>query len=492
MSGSDSLTGHLDALARRAMAHWHIPGLALGVVLPGQEALLRTYGVRDTEGGKPVTPRTQFHVGSLTKSFTAAGLLLQLAERGLPLTTRVRDLLPEFRLSDAFVTEQVTVRDFLCHASGLPRHDRVWTPCDLPRAELLQRLRHLPLACGLRERFHYSNLGYVVLAAISQRLSGARWQDHLADTLLKPLGCSDFSFSPQALLAARDHAHPHPRDPDQDGICRGRVWPAVAPAGGLNASLADMVRWLQFLLGAPLPHVPAERTARVLEAMMTPWIYSGRSAHPEIGHLHYGLGLSCEHYRGERVVTHGGTMPGWRSLLALLPDRGCGVVVLTNREISPVPQILVHAVFDAVAGLEPIDWYERFAQARVRALAEEAAERAQRAAEAARPVAPTRPLADYAGRFHDPAYGSFDIALQDGRLAWSWRGFSGVLRPRGHDMFELEETPPARHGGPFAGTFLYDRRGQVDRLALALEPTVADIVFHRQQPGAPSADSRPL
>ena len=479
MSGPSSLQDLLDPLARRAIAHWHIPGLALGVVRHGEEPLLRTYGVRDIEGGKPVTARTQFHVGSLTKSFTAAALLLQLAERGLPVTTRVRDLLPDFRLSDAVITEQVTVRDFLCHASGLPRHDRVWTPCDIPRAELLLRLRHLAFSAGLRERFQYNNLGYVVLAAISQRLSGARWQDHVADALLKPLGCKDFGFSPQALLAAKDHAHPHPRDPGRDDVFRGRVWPAVAPAGGLNASLADMVRWLQFLLGEPLPHVPPERTASVLDAMMTPWIYSGRSAHPEIGHLHYGLGLSCEHYRGERVATHGGTMPGWRSLLAVLPDRGWGVVVLTNREISPVPQILVHAVIDAVAGLEPVDWFERCAQARARALADEAAARERDAAAPQPAPVPTRTLADYAGRYSEPAYGTFDIALDGERLAWSWRGFSGVLKPRHCDMFLLEETPPARHGEAFLGTFLYDREGKVDRLAVAMEPAVADIEFRR-------------
>jgi CubicO group peptidase (beta-lactamase class C family) len=475
VTSTADLLDRIDALATRALDNWRIPGLAFALVRPGQSPEIRTYGCRDNASPKRVTAQTQFHTCSLTKSFTAAGLLLLLAERQLPLTTRVRDLLPEFRLSDAVITEQITLRDLLCHASGLPRHDRIWTPGDLTRAEMLARLRHLAFSSGLRESYQYNNLGYLVLAAVTERLSGRDWESYTTDTLLRPLGFSQFGWTPEELESADDHAHPHPRD--GAGITRGKVWPAPVPAGGLNASIGDMARWLQFLLGEELPGVAAERSRKVLADMMTPWMYSGTSPHAEIGASHYGLGLASERYRNHRMVGHGGSMPGWSSQMLLLPDQQVGVVVLTNRDPTPIPHMLAFAVFDAVCGLESIDWYTRFADARTKFLAEEAEERAREAAAA--PAQPARGLSEYVGRYADAAYGEIEVTQQDGALAWACRGLGGAMKPRGHDRFTLQETPPARHLDAWQGTFLCDAKGAVDRLAIPLEPSVPEIVFRR-------------
>jgi CubicO group peptidase (beta-lactamase class C family) len=472
---ASALLARIDDLAARALDFWCIPGLALAVILPGQETILRTYGIRDIEGGAPVTPRTQFHTCSLTKSMTAAGLLLVLQEQGIPLQTKVRDLLPEFRLSDAVVTGQVNVRDLLCHASGLPRHDRIWTPGDLTRPEMLERLRHLALSKGLREEFQYNNLGYVVLAAIVERLMGETWEAHTARTLLQPLAFGDISFTPAGLEAAEDHAHPHPRK--GRGVQRGKPWPAPAPAGGLNAGIEDMAKWLRVLMGQPLPGVPEERMRAVLAQMATPWMYAGTSPHAEIGAFHYGLGIASERYRGMRHLTHGGAMPGWCTFFGFLPDEGAGVVVLTNREGSPVPQLLAFAVYDAVSGREPVDWYSRFASARTDYLAKE--EETEREAATAPVRVPARAVQEYVGTYEDVAYGSVQVALVDGELTWSWRGSGGLLKSRGHDRFVFDEPQPRRYIEPPTVTFLDDATGRVDRMAIAMETAVPDIPFRR-------------
>ena len=126
-----AITPELDALAAEAMAEWKVPGLAIAVVQDGETALLKAYGQRDVEAGLPVTTGTQFTICSITKTFTATGLAMLVDEGRLDWTKPVRDYLPEFRLHDPIATDRITVRDLLCHHSGLPRHDWIWMPGDL-------------------------------------------------------------------------------------------------------------------------------------------------------------------------------------------------------------------------------------------------------------------------------------------------------------------------------------------------------------------------
>jgi len=117
-----SLDG-IDAFIERAMAEWHIPGLAIAVVQTDDPAVLKTFGWRDRDAGLPVTTDTLFPICSLTKSFTATALAMLADARRLDWDRPVRDYVPELRLYDRDTTERVTVRDLLLHRTGLPRHD---------------------------------------------------------------------------------------------------------------------------------------------------------------------------------------------------------------------------------------------------------------------------------------------------------------------------------------------------------------------------------
>src|SRR6476646_891047 len=167
----------LDRLAADAMADWKVPGVALAVVQDGKVALAKAYGQRDVEANLPVTPSTQFLICSITKSFTATAVALLHNENRLDWTKPVRDYIPEFRLHDAVATERVTVRDLLCHHSGLPRHDWIWVPGDLSDAQMLAAMRHLEPSDDIRSTYQYLNLGYFVAGMLAERVSGQSWSE---------------------------------------------------------------------------------------------------------------------------------------------------------------------------------------------------------------------------------------------------------------------------------------------------------------------------
>src|SRR6185295_12564500 len=164
------LIPELDRLAVDAMADWKVPGATIAVVQDGKVALTRAYGQRDVEANLPVTTATQFLICSITKSFTATAMALLHNEGRLDWTKPVRDYLPEFRLHDAVATERITVRDLLCHQSGLPRHDWVHLPGDRTPAEMLGLMRHLELSRDIRAAWQYNNLCYNVAGLLIERL----------------------------------------------------------------------------------------------------------------------------------------------------------------------------------------------------------------------------------------------------------------------------------------------------------------------------------
>ena len=474
----------LENLVEASMQEWKVPGLALAVIQDGEVVLQKGYGVRDTETGLPVTADTQFLLCSITKSFTAAGLGLLVDERKLDWDRPVRELLPEFRLHDPVATERLTVRDLLCHHSGLPRHDWIHMPGDLSNAQMLAALRHLAPNKDLRDSFQYSNLGYLVAGMITERISGQSYEEFTTERLMKPLGFKHFGFSIEALGAAEDGARPHAIDGDERH--RSPLSPIRAtPAGGINTSVADLAKWARFLLDGKADGRPL-LSAQSLREMTTPRVYIGRSEYTEIGDSHYGLGLFCEQYRGERTIAHSGSWLGWGTLMTVMPERRAGVVVLTNRAPSAVTSILTCAVLDRISEREPIDWFARFAPKRRQAIVQQAMDTKTREASRHSGTQPSHALDDYVGGYAHPAYGHIEITRDgDGSsgLHWQWRGLGGSLAHRHYDVFTTPEKPAEFHPDNMALTFLYDREGSIDRIAAQFEPLVAEIVFQRVAAG---------
>jgi CubicO group peptidase (beta-lactamase class C family) len=185
---TNSVPENLDTLVREAMEEWQVPGLALAVTRDGEPDWVKAYGLRDVEAGLPVTVDTQFILCSVTKSFTALGLAMLVDEGRLDWAKPVRDYLPEFRLHDTVATEGVTTIDLLCHSTGLPRHDWVWMPGDISRAEMLAALRYLEPSKAIRAAYQYCNLGYVAAGMVAERISGQTWEDFTRERIMKPLG----------------------------------------------------------------------------------------------------------------------------------------------------------------------------------------------------------------------------------------------------------------------------------------------------------------
>ena len=222
----------------------------------------------------------------------------------------------------------------------------------------------------------------------------------------------------------------------------------------------------------------------MIQQLQTPRVHISASEFAEYGDVHYGLGFGSHSNRGERIVSHGGGWLGWNTLMTMLPDRGVGVGVFTNRDGSAVPEIVANYVFDRVCGKEPIPWLDRYRKLRRKSLAQLDLDHQARKATRRLNTRPSHDLADYAGDYDHLGYGRITITHVEGKLNWAYRGMSEPLAHRHYDTFELPEAPAeslraALQPNQFTISFSSDREGNIASLAVPFEPLVNDIVFTR-------------
>ena len=202
----------IERVVTKAMETFSVPGVAVGIVKDGRLVFSRGYGVRDV--GKPaqVDADTIFAIASNTKAFTAAALAMLVDEGKLGWDDRVVDHLPQFRLADAYVTQEFTVRDLLTHRSGLGlgAGDLMMFPhTDFTRAELMANLRHLPFASSFRSTYAYDNLLYIVAGELVPAVTGTSWEDFVEKRILQRVKMAPCAVVRERLQGTTNIATPH-------------------------------------------------------------------------------------------------------------------------------------------------------------------------------------------------------------------------------------------------------------------------------------------
>ena len=416
-----------DAVVADAMKTFHVPGMAVAVVKDGKTVLAKGYGVRKRGEPALVDERTQFGIASNTKVLTALALGLLVEEQKLEWDAPVIRYLPWFRLSDPYVTRELTIRDLLVHRSGLGlgAGDLLWwPPSTYTRREIAERLQFIPLATSFRAAYAYDNVLYLVAGEVIQAVTGRSWENFVSSRLLQPMGMSASDVRHSAAAGGGNVAATHA---EVDGAVRP-IAPFTSdntnPAGGIMSGAADMAKWLQvFLARGELPNgtrLFSEATWRQVTTIVTPLAPTSPAA--PLGALRanfrgYALGLGVQDYRGRPLFTHTGGLPGYVSRVAWMPEIGLGVAVLTNQEAGEAFNAVVWSVLDHYLGAKDTDWVRAYAQ--VKADAAAALRKTESATAAARASSsrPSLPLASYAGTYADAWYGDVVLAVENGRLA---------------------------------------------------------------------------
>jgi CubicO group peptidase (beta-lactamase class C family) len=333
----ESLRRQLEAKLSAAQAEQRMPSVS-AVVFRGDQALWeRALGVADVEGAVEATPDTQYRIGSITKTFTAVGIM-QLRDAGeLSLDDPLTRFLPES-------AHAPTIGRMLSHASGLQREPpgEIWETMEAPnRAQLLERTAAAEAVLEPGSWWHYSNLAFALLGEVVARAHGGSWEEALAERILEPLGLLRTTPAVAEPAARGYFVEPWTdavrleREPDFGGSgALGKLW----------STTGDLARWGAFIVGGD----DSVLVASTLEEMSLVRAMVDQATWT----VAWGTGLEL-YRRGEHVfVGHGGAMPG--HLAGLVADRKTkvGAAVLTNTGAGAAPEKL--ALDLAVAAMEAL------------------------------------------------------------------------------------------------------------------------------------------
>ncbi len=240
----------LDAYIEKAMKDWQVPGLAIAIVKDDKVIYNKGFGVRDINKKDRVDTNTLFAIASNTKAFTAHALGLLVQEGKISWDDPVLKYLPDFQLFDPEVTRKITIRDLLCHRSGLGTWagDLIWWGSTYNRENVMDRIRFIKPVADFRTTYRYSNMMFLVAGQIIPEVTGSSWDDFLKERFFSPLQMRRTNTSVSELDLAGNVALPHT-------IQKGEVVsvPYVnvdnsAPAGAINSCTADLVHWLRLQL----------------------------------------------------------------------------------------------------------------------------------------------------------------------------------------------------------------------------------------------------
>ncbi|GJG89185.1 hypothetical protein tb265_43660 [Gemmatimonadetes bacterium T265] len=418
----------LDAYAARAARDWRVPGLAVAVVAGDSVVLAKGYGVRELGRPAPVDAHTRFAIGSTTKAMTVAALGMLVDEGKLRWDDPVTKYLPAFRLADAYVTRNVTVRDLLTHRTGLGNADLLWAVDDYPADEIVRRVGTLRLAYPFRSGFEYQNIMYAVAGDVVRAASGVPWETFLRTRIWTPLGMTETEPTLAAITGGANVAAPHMAFGDTVRVIANGSADAVKAAGSVWSSVHDMARWTRFLLDSGRADGRRLLSDSTFREIFSPQNVAPPSTYPAVPafvrpHFFlYGFGWFLEDYRGQAVAMHTGSVDGMSAIIGLVPDRRVGVYVLANLDHAELRHALMYTVFDAYGGMANAggaparDWSADlrafFAGRRAAALAAQQRQEARRTPNAP----PSLALDRYAGSYADSTFGTVVVTARGGSL----------------------------------------------------------------------------
>lgn len=409
----------LDAYVERVLEAFEVPGVSVAIVKDGDVIVAKGYGVKMLGEPDTVDEHTLFGIASNTKAFTATGLGMLVEEGKLEWNAPVIDYLPWFRMSDPFVTREMTIRDLLVHRSGLAlgAGDLMWwPPTDYDRKEIVRRLRYLPLKTSFRSAYAYDNVLYIVAGEVIEAVSGQSWENFIESRILVPLGMSESNVRHSISGVGRNTATTHAPIGGEVKIVQPFQSDNTNPAGGINSNAVDIAKWLVVQLDsgrvAQDRRLFSPRITRELWSIVTP-IPSGTPA-PELSPLKtnfngYALGFGIRDYRGKKLVTHTGFLPGYASRVAMIPKLKLGIAVFTNQESGDAYNSITHYILDHYLGVSDTDWLQAFQTVRERI---KASVRSVDDASLLVPPVATRPslaLDAYTGVYQDIWYGNIII-----------------------------------------------------------------------------------
>ena len=483
------LDNYLDSVLRV----FEVPGISLAIVKDGKVLLAKGYGVKKTGEKIPVTEHTLFSIASNTKAFTAVALAMLAEEKKLQWDDPVINYLPWFRMSDPWVTAQITVRDLLVHHSGIPAYAGdliIFPPSSYSRKEIVSKLKDIPLSHSFRTTYAYDNILYLAAGEVIKAVSGMEWEDFIQTRIFNKLEMTESVARFTDIKNHTDVSSGHSRILGKlktvTHFFDQAIGDAGDPAGGIASNAVDMAKWLITQLDSGL----SQHGTRIFNAgatqelwnMVTPIPISNSPAGLEPSQMNfwgYALGVRAYNYGKYKLIGHGGKLDGFVSQVTLVPQLKLGIAVLTNQESTGAYWSVIYHLLDYYMQNNPFNWIAGYKKLMDSSIARSRRNWEKANIQTTSKVMPSLPIEKYTGLYKDVFYGEVMIEKDSSGLVLKFKQTPQLvaqLIPFQFETFLAKFNNPDLRADAYA-TFTIGPDGNVGELKMKIIDPDCDISF---------------
>lgn len=479
-------TKQLDDKLEILLKETHAPGFSIAIVKNNKVVYSRGFGYSNIAQKQKVDENTLFAIGSTTKAFTTGLLGIMEAEQELSFDDNPRKYLPKLEFYNDQLNAELTIKDLVAHRSGLPRHDMSWYlfPAE-NRDTLLARIKYQEPFKDIRTQWYYNNFGYLIQGMITEKITGKSWEDNIRERFFIPLEMKNSNASFAEMKQAKNMASGYEwKNMETTQAVDYYNIAAMSPAGSINSSALEMTAWIQIWLNkGKYKDKQVLPEAYVKKAINPLFIINGISD-PKFPDQHlnsYGYAWFVSSYKGHYRLEHGGNIDGFSANVSLFPNDDIGMVILTNQNGSMLPVLARNIAADLLLATKETDWIAHLKekQAEIKNAIIETKTKAAKTKIAG--TKPSHSLAEFAGDYRHPGYGTFHITVKkDALFAQTPKG-ELYLSHRHYDIFtpmEVKNNVVDTDGDEDAAfNFQTDDAGKIISLTIKLEPTLDPIKF---------------
>ena len=362
------LPSDFDEVVMRDMEKWHAPGLGLAIVKDGETILAKGYGVKSFKTNEAVNENTLFQAGSTTKAFAAMSIAMLIDQGKANWDDPIIKHIPEFKMSDPYVQQNLTIRDALSHRSGVGALSNINMFIGEDLDETIDLMASVDQQASFRQEWDYNNTTFALSGEVVERISGVPFHQFVRDNILTPLGMNDTFMLDEEVRTHPNRAQAHQHYDGHDYEIPYPYIEYTKSAGMMNSTPVDMTKWMKFLLADGVWDGERLVSSEHIKEMMTPQILlSPEKIYPaaasyDHNYYSYGLAWFVHDYKGQKLAMHTGSIDGMVAIIGVMPEKNVGVYVFINSDHIEYRHALMYSVLDILLENEKSDWSDKLYQ----------------------------------------------------------------------------------------------------------------------------------
>ncbi len=484
----------IDEKLQAVLGDWHVAGFAVAVVEKNKVVYAKGFGYRDYENKKPVTPNTLFAIGSCSKAFTSGLLGVLRNDNKVSFDEKPSTYIPELKFYNDDMNADITVKDLMCHRTGLPRHDYSWYLFNTDSKDsLISRIAFQEPSAKVRERWQYNNFMFLSQGVITEKVTGKTWEQNIAEKFFRPLGMTTSNVSIAELEKSTEPSFGYNVKHDKE-ISKMDYYHirGMAPAGSINSSVNEMANWVKtWIYGGRFNGKEVLPASYVSEAISSQMVIGGAlpsKEHPDVQFANYGYGWFMASYKGHYRVEHGGNIDGFSASTCFFPSDSLGIVVLVNQNGSLVPSIVRNMISDRMLKVSVSDWSKELKDQADKRKKEEKETAGKATSSQKKGTRLSHLQEDYEGRYSLNGYGTFNIKVIRDSLFAIFKTHQFWLKHYHYDLFQpfdvdkkhkIDTTDKSN----MRFNFITGLNGEIERVSVNdLEPSLKKPLEFSRQP----------